>query len=214
MPEEHGYWSQLVAAAVIGSLSAAEHAQLRTHTTSCTQCRRDLAELTTVAHVVSAAHASKERSLSHPGPHLQDRVVDAVGRARRRQRRINRLAYAVAASAACLGFLGLGLALPEASGPPQEAVAVVAQSGIDADISLVVHTWGTEVKLVASGLRQGETYDVMLVADDGTRVAAGTFLGVDDRPIVCDMNAAVQRSEAAALEVLDASGKVVMAADL
>lgn len=86
-------------------------------------------------------------------------------------------------------------------------------AGAQVDANLVAHTWGTEIELVARGLAPGRTYTVTFIRSDGSRVPAGTFLGVADRPVLCDLNAALLRKDATSVVVTSGSA-VVLRADL
>lgn len=75
------------------------------------------------------------------------------------------------------------------------------------------HAWGTELELVVEGLEPGTPYTVTFFDAGGASYAAGEFLGVGDRPVVCDMNAALLREDAVCLQVPGPDG-VVLAARL
>ena len=87
-------------------------------------------------------------------------------------------------------------------------------AGVDASASLIAHTWGTEVNLVATGLTPGTRYTVVLVGRNGRRVTAGTFIGVSRQPVRCNLNAALLRTDAAELLVTDPRRRQVLRADL
>ena len=89
-----------------------------------------------------------------------------------------------------------------------------APPGVEAEASLIDHTWGTETVLVASGLEDGQTYELTLRDEDGGAVPSGAFIGTGDKPIECRMNAALLREEATGLEVRTAEGDLVLDADL
>jgi hypothetical protein len=77
------------------------------------------------------------------------------------------------------------------------------------------HAWGTEIELVvSSGLREGQTYVVTLVSEDGERVNAGTFIGAGDKPVRVTFNAALSREEAVRLEASTPGGEPVFFAEL
>lgn len=214
MPESHERWLGLVALAAVDALPTEEASEFEAHLRSCPQCRTELEQLHDVIDAVHNADLHVTAGEEQPPTHLGERVVWVVAKARRSERLRSRLIAGIAVAAACLAFFAVGVAVPEPAGPPQESIEVVAAQGIDADAALVAHTWGTEVKLVVEGLRNGERYDVTFFAEDGRRVSAGTFIGVDDRPVVCVMNAAVLREDARRMEVASADGAVVLEADL
>jgi anti-sigma factor RsiW len=180
------------------------------HVSTCDRCATELAELRQVTQ--SLHEVPVNEAAQGPPEALRQGVVVAVGQARRSHHRARRLVLSVATAAAAIALIGVGAAIPGPAGPPQEAITVTAASPrIDADASLVAHTWGTELKLVVSGLDAGTRYQVSFLNREGRRVAAGTFIGVSDRPVVCDMNAAVLRPDAARLEIASRDGVVLHA---
>ncbi len=209
----HEQWLGMAALSAGGMLPREEADDFAAHVASCERCHNEVAELRAVARALNEAPMVDDPSA--PPEVLKERVVWAVRGARRSQQRHRRIVSAVAAAAAAIALIGVGMAVPPPAGPPQEVLDVATTSeSVDAKAALVAHTWGTELKLVVSGLDHGERYRVTFVDDDGRKVSAGTFIGVSDRPVVCDMNAAVLRPDAARVEVAAADGGVVLAADL
>ena len=97
-------------------------------------------------------------------------------------------------------------------GPLLESVPVtVTSTAGTADAHLVAHTWGTEIKLDASGLEAGATYTVAVVTVDGQEHAAGEFVGTGAQPMHCNLNSGVLRPDAIGFVVLDDSGAEVLA---
>lgn len=213
MPDQtHDRWLGMAALAAAGVLPADEAGEFAEHLASCRRCEAELAQLRPLAAALNEVPIGDQ--VADPPETLREGVVWAVRGVRRSEGRRRRFATSIAAAAAAIAFIGVGMAIPPPSGPPQEALAVTTTSDtVDAEAALVAHTWGTELKLVVEGLDAGERYSVTFIDRDGGRVPAGTFIGVDDRPIVCDMNAAVMRPDARRFEVASADG-VVLAADL
>jgi hypothetical protein len=71
---------------------------------------------------------------------------------------------------------------------------------------LIVHAWGTEIRLLLSRSRDGQTHRVTLVSQDGERVNAGTFIGVGDKPLKCTFDAELSREDATRLDVRTTPG--------
>ena len=212
MPDQHEPWLGMAALSALDVLPADEAEQFAAHLRSCTRCSAEVDELRQVAGAMNEVDMTEH--VAEPSPDLEERVVGAVRDARGRQQWRRRLVSSVGAAAAAIALIGVGLVIPQPAGPPQEALTVAtSQADIDADVALVAHTWGTEVKLVVTGLEAGEDYRVTLLDRQGERFDAGTFIGVSDRPIVCDMNAALLRPDASRLEVAGDDG-LVIAADL
>lgn len=209
----HERWSQALALHVLGGLPTDEHEALSEHLRQCPSCRAEQAMLETMVRVMGDA---PNEPVPEPSTELGQRVLDSVARARRDQHRQSVLARISGVAAAIVLTASLTTVVTQpAAGPPTESVALgTVAAGVDATADLVAHTWGTELKLVADGLRPGEVYSVRFVARDGTEVGAGTFIGVSDRPIVCDMNAALLRADATAFVITDTGGETVLHADL
>jgi len=121
-------------------------------------------------------------------------------------------------------IVGVGLALElrqDSRGPavvavPMERIDLQAeQAGVDVRRAVLIpHTWGLEVQMTMTGVRAGERYRAVAVDHAGRQLPAGEFLGVADRPVVRNMQAALPRPDATAFLVLDASGRTVAEADL
>ena len=62
----------------------------------------------------------------------------------------------------------------------------------------VAHTWGVEAKFEASGLDAGEVYRAAFRAEDGRLLPAGEFIGVGDKALKCNMQAALLRDDTTA----------------
>lgn len=236
--------AELIAAALANDLTDAEAAELGALRAVDPTVDTDLAELGGLTTALSSAEPglSPWRE-AVPADDLRERV-ERVGRAtsstaaphaasdriargtRRRSGRRTRITTAlVTAGAACLALgLALGLTLPGAlsappSGPPGtlgaiERVDVVGEpAGMRIDAEIVAHTWGTEAVLDAEGLDAGATYSIVMLARDGEEFSAGAMLG-SEVPIHCRVNAAVLRESVVRVEIRDADGAEIAAADL
>ena len=93
-----------------------------------------------------------------------------------------------------------------------EAVSVDETGTVEATADLVAHTWGTEIKLTASGLNAGEAYQVAVLNARGAEIGAGTFVGTDAENR-CNLNAALLREEAEGFVVRDQEGQQVLSSD-
>ncbi|NJC21810.1 hypothetical protein BJ994_000886 [Arthrobacter pigmenti] len=142
---------------------------------------------------------------------------------RHRRRRVALMSTAAAASLLVVGALG-GIAINNAlqappGGPPGTLGAVEdvdfsrVQQGASFDASLVAHTWGTETVLEVDGLTVGDSYEVVLVSEDGRDLTSGTFFG-SEQTVTCRMNAAVMREDVSALEIRRVTGEVVASSTL
>lgn len=125
--------------------------------------------------------------------------------------------WAPVAAAAVTGLLvaaGVGFAIGNAGGGVTVAYETVAVRTLDpavqAQARLVAHTWGMEVKLVASGFRPGTAYHVTVTDDAGHVVSAGEFLGTGETEMVCNLNSSILRADASSFQVAASNGQVVL----
>ncbi len=223
-PNEHRHWREMLGAYALGELDENQRTALRAHLDGCEYCRAQLREIEPVAAALADADprlfAAEE---SRPPADLLERTLARVEQARqtedelqrtRRSRRLRRSAVASAAAALLIAIGSFAL-VPKITGPPLEPVAFSeAPAGVEAEASLIDHTWGTETILVVSGLEDGETYSLTLRDEEGEAVPSGAFIGTGDKPIECRMNAALLREEATGLEVRTSGGDLVLEADL
>lgn len=155
--------------------------------------------------LLAEVRAAQEPASNGAGP--------AAARARARWSRRPALA---AAAVAVLAAAGLGFAVAattQAGAPavPQESVDVRAfDPGVRARAGLVAHTWGMEVKLVATGFEPGAAYRVTVTDDGGRTVGAGEFLGTGAEEMRCNLNSSILRAAAATVQVTGPDGAVVL----
>lgn len=217
---------------LLDDLSPDERQGFEEHMASCPACRGAVGDLASVTDALSGAGPAfsvpadledrvleavdRDTGRSDPVPDLGDRREHARGGWTSRLRR--RLpAVAAAAAAIVAAVIGVILVLPEPSAPEVAREPVVfeqVQAGLDADASLIAHTWGTELILFVSGLPDGQVYEVTFEGQQGGAVPAGTFIGIGGGPITCNLTAAVLREDLASFTVATASGEVILRADL
>lgn len=221
---------------VLGLLPSHEAVALQAHLDGCPSCRAELAELEPLAQDLRLVDPELLPGPPAPPADLGARIGAAVraeaqlrdrrDQAQARRRRLKALlvpaSTAVAAAAATVLVMsalnpGLNPAQPVTPTIVTEHVAVRTESdritGTDAE--LVAHTWGLEVKLVASGLTDGRAYRAVVRTRDGRSLPAGAFLGTGSRPVRCNLQAALLRDDAAGFSVVDSStGQVVLSASL
>jgi hypothetical protein len=100
---------------------------------------------------------------------------------------------------------------------PTEAISLeVAQDdAVDVESAdLVAHTWGVELRIVAAGFAEGETFRAAFRTEDGTLVPAGEFLGVGTNPMTCFLQSATLREDVTQVLVTDDTGHTVLSSDL
>lgn len=214
----HHRYRELLISSLFDELGEEERIEFQNHLDGCEVCQADLRELRPV--VVALENAAPEDArdeLPAPPKNLETRTFARIGseaRGRRRQRLYTWTA-AAAAAAVLVVVAGLVALVPLFGGPPTEPVAFSqVSSGVEAEASLIAHTWGTETVLVAEGLENGRTYEVTLTSADGAEVPSGTFVVTGEGPIECNLTAALLRENATRLRVLADGGEPVLEADL
>lgn len=168
-------------------------------------------EVTSHPEMGVAAHPSarrRPRSVERSRPHPTRRRLQLM---------LGGAGCVVAGAAIAAAVNGIATAPP--SGPPGTLGAVeevdfrAEPPEVRIEGSLVAHTWGTETVMEIDGLPAEELYSLVLLSENGTEFDSGTFFGSDVR-IECRMNAAVMRHEVVRVEIRDADGDVITAADL
>ncbi|HZB07611.1 MAG TPA: zf-HC2 domain-containing protein [Rubrobacter sp.] len=217
-PEEHYRYREQIGAFVLGKLDGGERKAIQTHLNSCPVCQAEVKELEPV--VAALADAAPDRIEEDPRPpgDLEELtlapILGEIHSARRRSRGIQW--SALAAAAICVVAIGLaGLAWPlepalSLESHLQERLSFSGEApSMEVEGHLIAHAWGTEIRLIVSGMRDVQTHRVTLVSEDGERVNAGTFIGVGEKPLSLHLNAALLREDAAKLEVRTPGGELV-----
>lgn len=196
-----------------------EHARLSvdTHLARCPSCRAELAEITPVATSLRMVNPDRlAEPLPAPPPEFGDVVLARIQAERAATaRRPPRWPGFAAATIAAIAGIAIGwFAHPDPAQTvttPLEAVAVnPTDPTIDATAQLASHTWGTEIKLTATGFATGQPYRVVVTDSGGRRVPAGEFVGTGQDQMTCNLNSSVLRAAATGFEVIDTSGTLVL----
>jgi hypothetical protein len=216
-PEEHHRYREQIGAFVLGKLDGGERTAMQTHLNICPVCQAEVRELEPV--VAALADAAPDRIDEDPWPpeDLEELtlapILGEIHRVRRRRRPYRW--SALAAAAICVVAIGLagfvGLLEPAVA---LEPLSFSVAPRMEVEGHLIEHARGTEIRLVVSGSRDGQTHRVTLVSDDGERVNAGTFIGIGKRTLRGTFNAALLREDADKLEVRTPGGELVFFAKL
>jgi hypothetical protein len=216
-PEEHHRYQEQIGAFLLGKLDGVEWTAMQTHLNSCPVCQAEVRELEPV--VAALADAAPDRIEEEPLPpwHLEESTLAPIlGEKHRVRRRSGRFRWStLAAAAICVVAIGLaGFTSLLEPAVALEPLSFSVARGVEVDGHLIKHDWGTEIRLVVSGSRDGQTYRVTLVSEDGEPVNAGTFIGIGDKTLRGTFNAALLRKEADRLEVRTPGGEPVFFAKL
>ena len=218
-PEERHRYQEQIGAFLLGKLDDGELSAMQTHLNSCLGCQAEVRELEPV--VTALADAAPDRLDEEPWPpgDLEEStlapILGEIHRTRLRKRRFPSSALA-AAAAICVVVIGLagfvGLLEPAVA---LEPLSFSVARGMEVDEGhLIEHAWGTEIRLGVSGSRDGQTYRVTLVGEDGERVDSGTFIGIGEKTLRGTFNAALLREDADSVEVRTPGGELVFFAKL
>jgi hypothetical protein len=216
-PEEHHRYREQIGAFLLGKLDEGERKAMQRHLNSCHVCQAEVRELEPV--VGALADAAPDRIDEDPLPpeDLEESTLAPIlGEIHSAQRRRRRLGWsALAAAAICVVVIGLaGFTWLLEPAVALEPLSFSVAPGMEVEGHLIKHDWGTEIRLVVSGLRDGQTYRVTLVSEDGERVNSGTFIGIGDKPLRCTFTAALLRKDADRLEVRTSGGEPMFFAKL
>ena len=206
-------WRGALAAAALGRIDPAEEIALRAHLDGCAACRAELAELTEVARALAARR-----------PRARDRRSGS----NRRRSCASRLSIE---SRRC-GIAATGAGCGAVSRWPRSSswrsgsvrwsrrIAIDPVVGDDRRVSRRRprrpgaptsrrRPAGTQVRLNATGLDDGDWYWLWLTGDDGERVAAGTFRGTGD-DVDVTLTAALPLDVARRIWVTDKDDEIVL----
>jgi hypothetical protein len=216
-PEEHNRYREQIGAFLLGKLDEGERKAMQAHLSSCPVCQAEVRELEpVVAALADAAPDRIDEDPLPPGDLEELTLAPILGEMHRARRRRWRFRWSgLAAAAICVVAIGLaGFTWLLEPAVALEPLSFSVAPGMEVEGHLIKHDWGTEIRLVVSGLRDGQTYRVTLVSEDGERVNAGTFIGIGDKQLRYTFNAALLRKEADRLEVRTAGGELVFFAKL
>ncbi|MFF0515553.1 hypothetical protein [Streptomyces sp. NPDC004250] len=186
--------------------------ELSRHLDQCPDCAREAAEtedvvrtlrradpLADLTGVVAPVHAQPSRDL---GDRIRRVIAAPQSTPRPRYRR--RIALSVAAAFVTAAAVVVPLTLGQDQPQPATASVVLVRDG-----RMVERPGGTEVPVVLSGLKEGETYRMMTVNAEGTRMPGGSVRADSDEDVSTRMMTAMRRNTITALLVEDESGRVV-----
>src|SRR5215204_3948420 len=217
-PEEHHRYREQIGALLLGKLDEGERTAMQTHLNSCPICQAEVRELEPVVGALADASPDRIDEAPWPPEDLKELTLAPILEEMHRARRHRRRSRWSALAAAAIFVVAIGLAgftwLLEPAVALVEPVPFSVAPGMEVEGHLIEHDSGTEIRLVVSGLRDGQTYRVTLVSEDGERVNSGTFIGIGDKQLRYTFNAALLRKDADRLEVRTAGGESMFFAKL
>jgi hypothetical protein len=217
-PEECHRYREQIGAFLLGKLDGGELEAMQTHLNNCPVCRAEVREFEPVVAALADADPDRIDEDAWPPGDLEETtlapILEEIHRARGRGRRLRW--SPLAAAAICVVAMGLAgfIWFLEPAAALVEPLKFSVAPDIKVDGNLIAHAWGTEIGLIASGLRDGQTYEVTLVSGEGKRVDSGTFIGTGGKPVRSTFTAALPRKDAARLEVRTSEGEPAFFAKL
>ncbi|MEU5226543.1 hypothetical protein AB0G55_28495 [Streptomyces toyocaensis] len=184
---------------------------LARHLDQCPECTREAAELEDVVRTLRRVDpfadwtgARGSASRARPSKDLGDRIRQVVADPKPvRPRFRRRVALGVAAAFVTAAAAVVPLSLDQDQPAPATAVVLVREG------TMIGHPWGTEVPVALSGLEKGETYRMVTVNADGTRVPGGSVRADSGEQVSTRMVTAMRKDTITALIVEDGDGRVV-----
>ncbi len=216
--EEHRRLRDLLGAAALDQLSPEDRTAVQAHLDGCADCRAELDAIAPLAAPLRMVDAARlQQTPETPPPWLEGSILAAIKAEPRRIRHGGRWLRS-AAAVVLIGAAGAGLGYAVAPDPPKvplEPVQVSSiASGVRSTADVVPHTWGMEIKLVATGFEPGKRYRVIVVDGAGRKTNAGEFIGTGANKMSCNLNSSVLRADARQFQVLDELGQVVVRAQI
>ena len=221
MPDNCRHWQGLLAEYVLASqrrvvgANPAMATDLAEHLAGCAECQTAAAEFGSVAEAL--AHTTAPTSahvIGTASSGLAARISASVDVARHRRDRRRRFTMIAGVAAAILVVMSvLAVQRHDATEASGERVALSAD-GVRGDATLQAQAWGTQIHLAVTGFVPGQHYSVWLERSDGSRVGAGSFIGVRNSPITVSLSSALAATEAVAIGISKTGGDVVVRARL
>jgi len=217
------------AAYVLGSLSGNERREFERHLATCPQCNAAVAELSGIPALLAQLTAEEVEALDDPAtevppmrPEVLDTLVQKVEWRRRRTRRFSVITLAAAAAVLAIalvvgivpGIRGHGDDQPMASAV---TMSKVAQTPINAEITLTGFGWGTRIDMVCTygdyasrGQTTTENLSMVLVGHNGTQSEIATWVGVNGATALPSGNTTLQKDQIKSVQLVDSDTRAVL----
>jgi hypothetical protein len=217
------------AAYVLGSLSGNERREFEAHLATCPRCSAAVAELSGIPALLAQLTAEEVEALDDPTtevppmrPEVLDTLVQKVEWRRRRTRRFSVITLAAAAAVLAIALV-VGI-LPGIRGQgddQQMASAVtmskVAQTPINAAITLTGFGWGTRIDMVCTygdyashGQETTEHLSMVLVGHNGTQSEIASWVGVNGATALPSGNTTLQKDQIKSVQLVDSDTRAVL----
>lgn len=218
---------------VMGALASTERREYEAHLSGCGPCRTAVSELSGIAPLLALLDRDEALALDDdedsadmaPRPELLDAVVSQVTRRRRRSRMV---ITAVAAIAAVLLAIGLTIVIrPETIGlqrqapaPAELALDQVVETPLRATVALTGFAWGTHIDMTCVYGDYADRNDsnselaMVVVGRDGSQIEAATWTAEGGTSATVDGSTSLPIEQIAAVQVVSATGQVLLQRNL
>jgi anti-sigma factor RsiW len=232
------HFAEWDAAYLIGALSPADRAAFEEHLETCAECRAGVAELAPTAGLLSrvradalAEDAGTDRSTREGAPAARSALI-ARARTADRRRRTLWFSLALAAALVVIAAVALPLTLGEVFEPrapeaiptatavpsltPAEAMQPLTTAPLTASVRLQGVAWGTKIDLSCryaptySTSGNEHVYALAVVGTDGSTTQLSTWKVLAGKDAHLSAGTALDTASIRAVQILDASGKVLM----
>lgn len=213
MPDNCRHWQGLLAEHVLTTdVNHAMSPDLAEHLAGCADCRATADEFRSTAAALTGTTAPTATPSAVPSSDdLSTRITARVdGERHRRDRRRHFVAAVTAAAAVVLIAISIAIVRQSDSNPAFSERIALSGADVHGDAQLQARDWGTQIHLAVSGVTPGQRYNVWLERADGSRVGAGTFIGVRNQQIEVVLASALPSAEAIAIGISEPDGDLVV----
>jgi anti-sigma factor RsiW len=204
-----------LALASIGRLPEVEKLALESHLEGCPACRTEVENLSGLGDALSLAQLDHLEHVIEVPDSLRQSVFQTLGDEIANRRRLVHMRFAAAAAIVLLAIAGGVFAAVATTGGPSAhpagpTFALAGPGGAHGTVSLTSESWGTSVKLHASGEPANQILTVSMRTSDGYWWTAGSYRSGDGGPVDVPMSCPIPSSRIDGVRVTDSSGKQVM----
>jgi Putative zinc-finger len=218
------------AAYVLGSLSGNERREFEEHLNTCPRCQEAVAELSGMPALLAQLDAEEVQSLDDPAaqpppmpPEVLDSLLDKVESRRRRTRRFGTIALAAAAAVLAVALVLTILPGIRGQGGEQQAMGSqvtmtkVAQTPINATVTLTSFGWGTRIDMVCTygdyasrGDTATQNLAMVVVGKDGKQSEIATWLGLNGATALPSGSTPMQKDQIQSVELVETDTRTVL----
>ena len=219
-PDTADHEKGILGAYVLGVLDADEHGAVQTHLDDCDACRREVDDLRDLE--AALGEIPPEAFLEGPPPDgdlLLRRTLQEVRVESARRSRFTRAAWALAAAAVVVIALAGGVVIGRSDAPPATVVplaaprtgkATDAETGATMSVDMRPAAGWVRLHATITGVPDGSQCRLYVVAADGSREPAGSWLAGAGETAV-DGSALMAPAEVRAVQAETYAGEILVA---